>query len=331
MIADHVLGLKSEDAEQQQSGDACMALVTTDAPESWGLQELRQYIAWAKASYHPKLSHAAQQLLLAYYQRQRLLASERHHASDQVTVRFLEGLVRLSQAHARLMARQEATLVDAAAVVLLLDTCAHVKSVLRMQFASRPHCVCDLDDEAHERATEQLLQALGVPAVPLLPAPPAPPAAPPAALPRAPSAPVARSAPPLPLPLPRSSAPATAPPPAIQVPLAVCPAPAAPSQRTVQQTPRASAPAAPATPALVTPAPPLHALAQARSTPMAARTILQQGRIAQSSTCASEQASQIRISACTRCQPSSSGWHCSCRLCCSTAEQPWQGAASFGS
>ena len=187
-IADHVLGLTTDADAEADTGMECASLdasgsaAATSANPAWSTRELRDYIAWAKASYQPTLSQDAQQLLLAYYQRQRQQASLRHHAADQVTVRFLEGLVRLSQAHARLLARREVSRSDASAVLQLLDTCAHVSSVLHAQYGAASHAVCDIDDDAHAAATEQLMAALNLPSVPLLPAPPPPPS-PPRALP----------------------------------------------------------------------------------------------------------------------------------------------------
>jgi hypothetical protein len=175
MIADHVLGLVDGSApldSRPTTAKSVQSQQLVTGLEQWSTEELKQYIAWAKTSFHPVLSAEAQQLLLAYYQKQRQLASALHHASDRITVRFLEGLVRLAQAHARLMARQQATEEDAAAVLLLIDTCAHVSSVLQMRFGMQPHCVCDMDDTKHATAMEQLHRALGVPCQPLLPAPP---------------------------------------------------------------------------------------------------------------------------------------------------------------
>ena len=204
-----MLGLPCESTSSAQQGGANTShpdSVTALALRPWSVQDLRQYIAWAKSTFQPTLSTDAQQLLLAYYQRQRYLSGQYTITGTQVTVRLLEGLVRLAQAHARLLARHEVTLLDAAAVLTLVDTCAHVESFLHMRVSRPMHCVCDLDDEEQEAVLGQFWRELHLSGVPMLPAPPpAPPGEPqpppaqlPAPLPAPPraSAPVAHALPP---------------------------------------------------------------------------------------------------------------------------------------
>ena len=72
--------------------------------QGWPLASLRQYIKWARTAGSPSLSEDAQGLLSAYYQLRR-----QHEArqGSRTTVRMLESLVRVAQAHARLMARPQ--------------------------------------------------------------------------------------------------------------------------------------------------------------------------------------------------------------------------------
>lgn len=72
--------------------------------QGWPLAFLRQYIKWARTACSPLLSDDAQQLLSGYYQLRR-----QHEArqGSRTTVRMLESLVRVAQAHARLMARPQ--------------------------------------------------------------------------------------------------------------------------------------------------------------------------------------------------------------------------------
>jgi DNA helicase MCM9 len=83
---------------------------------------LRQYLCWVKTSFQPVLTREAEGVLQSYY-RVRRAVSDRTEAA-RTTVRLLEGLVRLSQAHARLMARGEVTLQDAVVAVWLTEACA---------------------------------------------------------------------------------------------------------------------------------------------------------------------------------------------------------------
>ncbi len=65
------------------------------------LSFLRQHIKWGKMSCNPTLSDDAQKLLSRYYELRR-----QHEARQggRTTVCMLEGLVRVTRAHARLMA-----------------------------------------------------------------------------------------------------------------------------------------------------------------------------------------------------------------------------------
>jgi len=90
----------------------------------WSMDKLRAYIATVKEKFHPKLSSEAAILLQGHYQRCR----SSHSTSVHITVRFLESLIRLSQAHARLMYRNIVEKEDAAAVILIME-CSAATSV----------------------------------------------------------------------------------------------------------------------------------------------------------------------------------------------------------
>lgn len=157
-------------------------VVPFDAGE-WGKADLARYIAWAKSAFAPVLAPAAQDLLSAYFRWQRQV---RTPFREPATARYLEALVRLTQAHARLMARAEAGVPDAAAAVLLLDTCINSESLLNLGCTAPLHCVCRVDDAVMAQRTRRLLDALGLGgALRLEPAQPPPPALMPAPKPEA--------------------------------------------------------------------------------------------------------------------------------------------------
>ncbi|VDL91222.1 unnamed protein product [Schistocephalus solidus] len=69
------------------------------------------YIAWVRSEFRPTLSSESAVLLQRYYELHLCGADEEQALAGRTTLRLLESLVRLSQAHARLMARHS-TLVE---------------------------------------------------------------------------------------------------------------------------------------------------------------------------------------------------------------------------
>ena len=90
----------------------------------WGMEKLRAYIATIREKFHPTLTPEASDLLENHYS----LCRQQGNSQSLVTVRFLESLIRLSQAHARLMYRDKVLLDDAVAVILLMECTAAASS-----------------------------------------------------------------------------------------------------------------------------------------------------------------------------------------------------------
>ena len=84
----------------------------------WSLETLKEYIAWVKFNINPVLSPQAEEILRNYYQLRR--RSNTRHAA-RTTIRLLESLVRLAQAHAKLMAKEKVEVSDAVMSVALID------------------------------------------------------------------------------------------------------------------------------------------------------------------------------------------------------------------
>lgn len=87
---------------------------------SWNIDKLRAYIATVKSRFHPTITSDASVLLRRHYYECR----NSEYIEVQVTVRLLESLIRLAQAHARLMHRTIVNLDDAVAIILLMECTA---------------------------------------------------------------------------------------------------------------------------------------------------------------------------------------------------------------
>jgi len=85
---------------------------------AWPFERLRRYIAHVKNSFQPQLTTDAERLLTAYYQAQRRLEGR---SVARTTIRMLESLIRLTQAHARLLHRDVANRLDATVAVCLVE------------------------------------------------------------------------------------------------------------------------------------------------------------------------------------------------------------------
>ncbi|XP_023570005.1 DNA helicase MCM9 isoform X2 [Octodon degus] len=87
------------------------------AERLWSMEKMKTYFCLIR-TLQPTLSDAGNQVLLRYYQMQR--RSDARSAA-RTTIRLLESLIRLAEAHARLMFRNTVTLEDAVTVVSVME------------------------------------------------------------------------------------------------------------------------------------------------------------------------------------------------------------------
>ncbi|KAG4168320.1 hypothetical protein ERO13_A12G016000v2 [Gossypium hirsutum] len=98
-----------------------------DLANIWSLSILRGYIGYVKKHFKPVLTKEAERVISNYYQLQRRSAT---HNAARTTVRMLESLIRLAQAHARLMFRNEVTRLDAIAAILCIESSMTISAII---------------------------------------------------------------------------------------------------------------------------------------------------------------------------------------------------------
>ncbi|NWI21761.1 MCM9 helicase, partial [Crypturellus soui] len=84
----------------------------------WSMEKMKTYFCLIK-SLQPRLSEESHAVLVRYYQRQR---QSDGRSAARTTIRLLESLIRLAEAHARLMFRDTVTLEDAVTVVSVMES-----------------------------------------------------------------------------------------------------------------------------------------------------------------------------------------------------------------
>ncbi|XP_024162361.1 probable DNA helicase MCM9 isoform X2 [Rosa chinensis] len=132
VVSSHILSEGEPDKGKQDENLA----------DIWPFPMLRRYIHFVKGFFKPVLTKEAEIVISSYYQLQRKSATDN---AARTTVRMLESLIRLAQAHARLMFRNEVTRLDAITAILCIEssmtTSAIVDSVgnaLHSNFTENP-------------------------------------------------------------------------------------------------------------------------------------------------------------------------------------------------
>eukprot|EP00474_Spongospora_subterranea_P006132 CRZ06590.1 hypothetical protein [Spongospora subterranea] len=113
----------------------------TPVSTSWPFTKLRSYFELIK-TLKPTMTPFSQLILTRYYQLQR--RTHRSTTAGRTTIRLMESLIRLAQAHARLMFRDRVLPCDAIQAVICLECSLHTSvllgttSVLHTQFGDDP-------------------------------------------------------------------------------------------------------------------------------------------------------------------------------------------------
>ncbi|PSS02767.1 DNA helicase [Actinidia chinensis var. chinensis] len=109
VVSSHILGQAEPENGKREE----------DLANIWPLPMLRRYIHFVKRYFKPVLTKEAEKVISSYYQLQRRSAVQN---AARTTVRMLESLIRLAQAHARLMFRNEVTRLDAITAILCIES-----------------------------------------------------------------------------------------------------------------------------------------------------------------------------------------------------------------
>ena len=127
--------------------------------QPWSVAQMQSYINHVKTRFFPVLSSSCQLLLTRYYQLQRRTGGPKQ---ARINIRLLESLVRLTQAHARLMWRDECLLLDAVMAVMIMEhsalSCgllAAQRTTVFMWSSAMPTTVSALHVEFSQRPEEE--------------------------------------------------------------------------------------------------------------------------------------------------------------------------------
>ncbi|XP_076332089.1 uncharacterized protein LOC143237104 isoform X2 [Tachypleus tridentatus] len=124
---------------------------------TWSLEKIRAYFCIIK-SLMPQMSNESNRILTRYYQCQR--NTDLRNAA-RTTIRLLESLVRLAQAHARLMFRTEVSVQDAVVAVSLVESSMQGSALIQGVNALHTNFPNNPDSEYKVQA-ELILQRLGL-------------------------------------------------------------------------------------------------------------------------------------------------------------------------
>ena len=122
------------------------------------METLQTYISLAKVKFHPSMTSSSRKVLTIYYQKQRKCD---HLDQARTTMRLLESLIRISQAHARLMWRDKVQLQDAIFAIILMESSSQASSILNIESVMRSNFPDDPDRE-YEEQEQIILQSLGI-------------------------------------------------------------------------------------------------------------------------------------------------------------------------
>uniref|UniRef100_A0A6M2F5C4 Probable DNA helicase MCM9 n=1 Tax=Populus davidiana TaxID=266767 RepID=A0A6M2F5C4_9ROSI len=128
-----------------------------DLGNIWTFSMLRRYIHFVKGYFRPVLTKEAEKVISSYYQLQRRSAT---YNAARTTVRMLESLIRLAQAHARLMFRNEVTRIDAIMAILCIESSMTTSAIVDSAGNSLHSNFTENPDEEYAKQEGLILEKL---------------------------------------------------------------------------------------------------------------------------------------------------------------------------
>ncbi|XP_017548008.1 DNA helicase MCM9 isoform X1 [Pygocentrus nattereri] len=131
--------------------------VSSQSSSLWSMEKMRAYFCLIKRL-RPHITHEANSILVRYYQLQR--QSDSRNAA-RTTIRMLESLGRLAEAHARLMFRETVTVEDAVVVVSVME-CSMQGGALLVNVNTLHTSFPDNPKEQYRTQCQIVLEGLGL-------------------------------------------------------------------------------------------------------------------------------------------------------------------------
>eukprot|EP01124_Arcella_intermedia_P031020 TRINITY_DN6905_c0_g1_i9.p1 TRINITY_DN6905_c0_g1~~TRINITY_DN6905_c0_g1_i9.p1 ORF type:complete len:1068 (-),score=370.46 TRINITY_DN6905_c0_g1_i9:42-3245(-) len=126
--------------------------------ERWSMEKLQAYFSYIRTTFFPELTEEATTVLQEYYKKQRVNDSRN---AARTTIRLLESLIRLAQAHARMMHRNIVLLQDALVAILLMESSMATSAILGFENAVRSTFPED-PEAVYKEQEEGILHALNL-------------------------------------------------------------------------------------------------------------------------------------------------------------------------
>nr|XP_025881967.1 probable DNA helicase MCM9 isoform X2 [Oryza sativa Japonica Group]XP_025881968.1 probable DNA helicase MCM9 isoform X2 [Oryza sativa Japonica Group] len=149
IVSSHILAENTEEKKGK----------TSDPEVMWTLSMLRRYIHYVKQHFKPVLTKEAERVISSYYQRQRQSGTRN---AARTTVRMLESLIRLAQAHARLMFRNDVTKLDAIAAILCIESSMTTSAIVDTAGNALHSNFTENPDQEYIEQEKKILTQLGV-------------------------------------------------------------------------------------------------------------------------------------------------------------------------